>query len=449
MNKIKLYNTMTRSVEDFRPIRDNQVKLYVCGPTVYNFAHVGNLRAYLFDDLLRRVLKFAGYEVQEGMNITDVGHLVGDGDEGEDKLELGAKRENTDPLTIARKYEDRFFQDMEKLNIERPEEVVRATDAIEEQLEIIKILEEKGFTYSDEFAIYFDTSKLSDYGKLTGQKLEDKKVGVREEVVVDQNKKNPQDFVLWFFLAGRYKDHILQWPSPWGKGFPGWHIECSAISRKILGQSFDIHAGGVDHIGTHHTNEIAQSEAAFETPLANYWMHNEFLNIDSTKMSKSLGNVYTLTEIEEKGFDPIDFRYFVMSGHYRSKLNFTWQALEGARSTLRKIRALKGKSSNVENRTNVIDIVKDMLYNDLDTPKALARLHEANDFELWKYFEPVFAFDIERDDLISDEVKELVKKREEARSVKNWQLADELRGKIEKMGYQVEDAQDGVKIVRQ
>lgn len=445
---MKLYNTMTREKEDFKSIDKDRVRLYACGPTVYNYPHIGNMRAYVFDDLLRRVLEFAGFQVQEGMNITDVGHLVGDGDEGEDKLEVGARREKTDPLSIAKKYEKSFFEDLKKLNIEMPEEILRATDTIEDQIEIIKILEEKGYTYKDEFGVYFDTSKLKAYGKLTGQKLEDKKIGAREEVVLDSGKKNPQDFVLWFLLAGRYKEHVMQWNSPWGKGFPGWHIECSAISRKILGQPFDIHVGGVDHIGTHHTNEIAQSEAAYELPLANYWMHNEYLIVDGQKMSKSLGNIYTLKDLEEKGFDGEDFRYLVLSAHYRSKLNFTWQGLEGARATLKKIRALKGKPSEIKDREKVIAKVEDSLYDDLDTPRALAVLHEANDFELWKYFESVFALDLVKEEEMNEKVADLVSQREKAREQKNWQLADELRSRIGTLGYLVEDAPEGTKVVK-
>ncbi|MDO8513180.1 MAG: cysteine--tRNA ligase [bacterium] len=452
MKQIYLYNTLTRKKEGFKAICDMKVKLYACGLTVYSEAHIGNLRAYIFDDLLRRVLESDGYEVKHAMNVTDVGHLVGDGDEGEDKLELGARREKTDPLALARKYEEKFFEDLRNLNVELPHKVVRATEAIKEQIELIKLLEEKGYTYKDEFAIYFDTSKLLDYGKLTGQKLEEKKVGAREEVVVDSGKKNPQDFALWFFLAGKYEDHILHWPSPWGEGFPGWHIECSAISRATLGQPFDIHLGGVDHIGTHHTNEIAQSEAAYGLPLAHFWLHNEYLMVDGQKMSKSLGNVYTLADLKKKGFDPVDFRYFILGGHYRSKLNFTWQALEGARATLRKIRALEDIPSALENsgKEDIKAKVRAALFDDLDTPRALAILHEANDFSLWKDFENVLALDIEAVETreIPSEVRDLAKRREEARGKKDWQSADQIRGEIEKLGYGVEDTGEGIKLRR-
>lgn len=448
MDKVYLYNTMTRQKEELVPIYKGEVRMYGCGPTVYSNPTIGNMRAYIFDDLLRRTLKFAGYRVKEGMNITDVGHLVGDGDEGEDKLEVGAKREQTDPLTIARKYEEQFFKDLKELNILMPDEVVRATETIEEQIEIIKILEEKGFIYKDEFGIYFDTSKLDDYGKLTGQKLEEKKVGVRETVVVDKSKKNPQDFVLWFFLAGRYENHILHWPSPWGEGFPGWHIECSAISRKILGQPFDIHMGGVDHIGTHHTNEIAQSEAAFGTELAKVWMHNEYLIVDGQKMSKSLGNVYTVYDLEKKGFDPIDFRYLVLAAHYRSKLNFTWQALESAHATLKKIRALKDKPSGLDNREEVIEQVKAALFDDLDMPKALAILHEANDYLIWKHFDGIFALNLDQEIEIPAHIQELAKERDEARAKKEWGRADEIRREIEDNGFVLEDSDTGVRIIK-
>lgn len=450
MDKVYLYNTMGRKKVELKPIEDMKVRLYACGPTVYNYAHIGNLRAYIFDDILRRVLEFGGYEVVHGMNVTDVGHLVGDGDEGEDKLEVSAKRENIDPLTLSRKYEVSFLEDLKKLNIEMPQKITRATDTIAEQIDLIKLLEEKGYIYKDEYAVYFDTTKLADYGKLSGQKLEDKKTGAREEVIVDKSKKNPQDFVLWFLLAGRYKNHVLHWPSPWGEGFPGWHIECSAISRMILGQPFDIHVGGIDHIGTHHTNEIAQSEAAYGKPLANIWMHNEYLVVDNQKMSKSLGNVYILDDLVKKGFDPIDFRYFCLGAHYRSMINFTWKGLESARATLKRIRALENKKSVLSNEKTeeFKQKVKEVLSDDLDTPKALAILHEANDFELWRFFDRVLALDVDRkmDKEISPEILELMEERETARKEKKWDISDALRDRIEQLGYEIEDTGSESKI---
>ncbi|MBU2264882.1 cysteine--tRNA ligase, partial [Patescibacteria group bacterium] len=269
---IYLYNTLSRTKEVFKPIKKNKVGFYACGPTVYDFAHIGNLRTYIFEDILRRVLTYNDYKVNHAMNITDVGHLVGDGDDGEDKLEIGAKREGKNPMAIATFYTDKFWQDADKLNILRPNKILPATRAIKEQIEIIKILIAKGYAYKKTLAIYFNVAKFQNYGKLSGQKLDDKTTQARETVYVDAEKETRQDFALWFFLTGRYKNHILHWPSPWGEGFPGWHIECSAISRQLLGQPFDIHCGGVDHIGTHHANEIAQSEAAFNIPLAHYWL---------------------------------------------------------------------------------------------------------------------------------------------------------------------------------
>lgn len=449
---MKLFNTLSRKKEEFKSIDEGKVRMYCCGPTVYSPAHIGNLRAFLFSDTLRRVFEYAGYEVLHGMNITDVGHLVGDGDEGEDKLEVGARKEKMDPLSIARKYEKAFIEDLKKLGVELPQKIVRATESIEEQQRIIKILEEKGFTYIGEKAVYFDTSRWADYGKLAGQNLKEKKVGVREEIVVDEDKKNPQDFALWFFLKGRYANHILHWPSPWGEGFPGWHIECSAISREILGQPFDIHCGAEDLIGTHHPNEMAQSEAAFGVPLSNYWMHNYFLIADGQKMSKSLGNVYTLSDLIERGFEPEDFRYLLLGARYNATFNFTIKALEAARTTVRKIRALRHLPSTInhEKRLEYIKKVEEYLYDDLDTPKALAVLHEANDFTLWQKFDRVFVLNVDKKatEEIPKEVVDLSKQRERARGNKDWPLADELRERISELGYTVEDKPEGTKIYR-
>jgi cysteinyl-tRNA synthetase len=461
---MKLHNTLSRSIEELKPIKPNVIGLYTCGPTVYNFAHIGNLRTYIFEDLLRRTLEYSGYEVRQAMNITDVGHLTSDGDEGEDKMDKGAKREGKHPLEIARQYEERFFQDIEELNIEKPHEVLRATETIAEQIEIIKILEEKGFTYTDEFAVYFDTSKLPDYGKLAGQKLEDKKVGAREDVIVDIKKRNPQDFVLWFFLKGRYADHILRWPSPWGEGFPGWHIECSAISRKLLGQPFDIHTGGVDHIGTHHTNEIAQSEAAFGLPLANIWMHGDFLLVDSGRMGKSEGNFLTLDTVKQKGFSPLAYRYLCLTAHYRSQLNFTWESLEASGKALDKLYSFC--RSNSEKSGQVIKDYEqrfsDAISNDLNIPQALAVTWEMiNDksygegdkmSSLLKFDEvlglglanPPAKIEIE----IPAEIQELLTQREQAREQKDFAESDRLRDEIKNRGYGILDTDSGPKLER-
>ena len=443
------YNTMSRKKEEFIPLDKKQVKFYACGPTVYNYASIGNLRAYIFEDLLRRVLEHAGYEVIHAMNITDVGHLVGDGDEGEDKLEVGAKRENQHPLEIAKRYEAAFFEDMKQVNVGIPQKVLRATDSIDKQIEIIKILEDKGFAYKGEKAIYFDTSKLDDYGKLTGQKLEDKQTGAREEVVLDKDKRNPQDFALWFFLVGKYQNHILHWPSPWGEGFPGWHIECSAISRTLLGQPFDIHAGGVDHIGTHHTNEIAQSEAAFGVPLANYWVHNEFLMVDGQKMSKSLNNVYTLKDVKEKGFRPEDFRYFILSGHYRSKLNFTWKGLEAAKNARERLnRVIDGATEEGKASEEYLSKFDQRIFDDLDTPGALAvlwemirdsQLSQSDKAATFSNMNEVLGLDSKAGDQAPENIVKLAEERTKAREAKDFGLSDQLREKIADLGWTIED----------
>ncbi|MBI4090123.1 MAG: cysteine--tRNA ligase [Candidatus Kerfeldbacteria bacterium] len=466
-----LYNTLARRRETFRPIRPPDVGLYTCGPTVYSTAHIGNLRTYIFEDVLRRTLEFNGYRVTHGMNVTDVGHLVGDEDFAEDKIDVAARAEHKNPLEMAQMYEVQFFEDLKKLNVARPHTVTRATDAIAEQLEIISRLFAKGFAYQDEFAIYFDTTKLTDYGKLAGQELQEKRVGARAEVVVDFGKKNPQDFALWFFLAGRYKNHILHWPSPWGEGFPGWHLECSAISRKILGQPFDIHTGGVDHIGTHHTNEIAQSEAAFGLPLANYWLHGEFLILPDKRMGKSEGNKITLQEVIDRRIHPLAFRYLVLQTHYRQKLTFNWEALEAAQRGLLNLwlqvdtsrQTAKIGCAEYEHRFRVA------VNDDLNTPRALAVVHEmlgstypwSAKLQSLTAFERVLGLGLtptaERnhfvplDEAANRTVVGLITRREQARAERDFKTSDQLREQInsvlKKRGYLLEDTSEGPKVV--
>lgn len=435
--------------------------MYTCGPTVYHFAHIGNLRTYIFADLLRRVLEYGGYRVNQAMNITDVGHLVGETDFSEDKMEVGAKREGKHPLEIAKYYQNKFFEDCKQLNILYPHHVLPATQAIFEQIEIIQILVEKGFAYQDEFAIYFDTSKLPDYGKLTGQKLSEKMIGAREDVVIDKGKRNPADFALWFFLKGRYEHHTLHWPSPWGEGFPGWHIECSAISRKLLGQPFDIHTGGVDHISPHHTNEIAQSEAAFGTPLANVWMHGEFLLINSGRMGKSEGNLMILDELKSKGFDPLDYRYLCLTAHYRTQLNFTWENLEAARTARYRLNGeiMKGVIAN-ETSKKYEDLFLESIENDLNIPQALSVLwtlvkDENIDSNIKTStilkFDKVLGLNLEFgqslfEHEIPEEVEKLEVERARAREEKNFIKSDELRKQIENLGYEVLDTAEGQKV---
>jgi cysteinyl-tRNA synthetase len=455
---MRLYDTLTKKVDEFTPLDNQTVRVYTCGPTVYNYAHIGNLRSYIFADILRRALEYNGYSVKRGMNITDVGHLVGDADEGEDKLEVGAAREGKHPLEVAKFYEAKFLEDIQELNIEPANELLRATETIAEQIEIIKILEAKGLIYQDDSAVYFDTSKLPDYGKLSGQKLSDKKVGARGEVVVDTNKRNPQDFALWFFLTGRYKDHILRWPSPWGEGFPGWHIECSAISRKILGQPFDIHTGAVDLIGTHHINEIAQSEAAFGVPLAQRWMHGEFLLINNGRMGKSEGNAYTLAYLKEKGFSPLDFRYLCLTANYRTQLNFTWESLQAARTTLNKLydfaRSTTPSGTLLEQYDQQFTAA---INDDLNLPKALAVAWEmlndekflpADKMTSLLKFDKVLGLGLDQppEIMIPAEVQQLAEQREQARLAKDFTKSDELRQQIGALGYEVEDTPTGQKV---
>jgi cysteinyl-tRNA synthetase len=453
---LKLYNTLSRKTEDFKPLKTGEVSLYTCGPTVYNFAHIGNLRTYIFEDLLKRVLEYDGYKVNHAMNITDVGHLVGDGDEGEDKLEVGAKREGKNPLDIAKFYTDKFFSDTDALNIIRPSAVLSATQTIPEQIEIIKILFEKGFAYAGGQAIYFDTSKLSDYGKLSGQNLSDKKTAARGEVIVDKDKKNPADFALWFFLAGRYKNHILHWSSPWGDGFPGWHIECSAISRKLLGQPFDIHCGGVDHIGTHHTNEIAQSEAAFGVPLANVWMHGEFLQINSSKMAKSDGTFITLDTLKEKGFSPLDYRYMCLQAHYRTQLNFTWEALKAsAVARSRFVGSVTGEASNNVDKSYQQKF-QESINDDLNIPKALSvawdllsddKITQPDKVATLLNFDKVLGLGFQiAQELTPVDVAALLDQRSQAKQQKDFAKSDELRKQIEDLGYEVMDTAEGQKV---
>ena len=472
--KLQFYNTLTRKKEVFRPLKRGVVRMYTCGPTVYDYAHIGNFRTYLFEDILRRALEANEYRVRHAMNITDVGHLSGDQDFADDKIERRAEQEGKHPLEIAKFYETKFLKDLREFRILPPFKVIRASEAIPDQIKIIKKLEKKGFVYQDELAVYFDTSRLPDYGKLTRQKLSEKKMGVREEVVVDEHKRNPSDFALWFFLKGRYANHILRWPSPWGDGFPGWHIECSAISRKLLGQPFDIHAGGVDHIGTHHTNEIAQSEAAFGKPLARTWVHGEFLLIDAKRMGKSEGNLLTLAYLKEKGFSPLDFRYLVLTAHYRSKLNFTWKSLQSAANARKELEEFvreilkdkketksknKAKNPYLATEKQFFSAVAD----DLNTPKALAILwkfvhayrkskkkYPAAAYALFLNFDKILGLGLRDIKLvyIPNNIQQLVKKREEARQKKHWLEADSLREELKKKGWEINDTPGGTVVTR-
>lgn len=453
---MKLYNTLTRSIEEFEPLDGKTVKMYACGPTVYDYQHIGNIRKYIGDDILRRTLEMNGWEVNHVMNITDVGHLSSDSDAGEDKMEKGAKKFGKTVLEVAREFEEDFFKSLKKENILMPTVIARATEHIEDQIALIEVLVEKGFTYQTKQAIYFDVSKFPEYTKLSKQDLDDKMTGAREEVVVDSNKKNPADFALWFFKVGRFENHTLRWPSPWGEGFPGWHIECSAMAMRYLGPTIDIHTGGVDHISVHHTNEIAQSECATGLQFVRFWIHHEFLRVDEQKMSKSLGNIYTVTDIVNKGFTPLAFRYLLFQTHYRSEMNFTWEALEASQTALEKLYEVAAGYDSIH-KVSDIDYdgrFLDALNQDLNMPKALS--------VMWEMLRSKLAEDIKAATLremdkvlglsifehakmrtkIPESVLILAQERDLFRGNRQYTRADHLRHKIEKMGYIIKDTID-------
>lgn len=454
---LKLYNTLTRKKEEFVPIKKGTVKMYSCGPTVYNYAHIGNMRAYIFMDTLRKVLKYNGYKVKHVMNITDVGHLVSDADEGEDKMAKTARIENRSVYEIAKEYTDAFMKDIKALNIDTPEHIAKATEHIREMEIYVNDIVKNGYAYETSKGVYFDTSKLPNYGKmLSNNNIDDLKAGARVEV--DTEKRNPQDFALWIKAP---KEHIMKWNSKWGLCYPGWHIECSAMSRKYLGDKFDIHTGGVDHIPIHHENEIAQSIGATGHNLANYWMHVEFLLIDGGKMSKSLGNVYTLNDLKAKGIDALSYRYFTYSSHYRNKLNFTWDAIKSAKNSLNKLRDMIALHKDVNKKIDKNIISKyeeqflDAINDDMNMPVAISIVWEiakekekSNDFyELIKKFDSVLSLDLDKNDKedinIPEDIKLILNERKDARKNKDFAKSDELRDKLKDLGYIVKDTKDG------
>ncbi len=459
---MKLFNTLTKQKEEFVPLEEGHVKIYSCGPTVYQYAHIGNLRTYVFMDILRRVMKYNGYTLNHVMNITDVGHLIADADEGEDKMLKTAKEQKKTPWEIAEYYTGVFFQDTADLNIDMPEIVPKATGHINEMIEFVSGLIAKGYGYETSDGIYFDISRFKDYGKLSGLDIEGQIAGAR--VDVNEEKRHPADFALWKKAP---KEHIMQWPSPWGMGYPGWHIECSAMSRSYLGDVFDIHTGGVDHIPVHHENEIAQSEALIGKPAVNYWMHGEFLLVDNGKMSKSLGNTYTVADLKKHGIHPLAFRYLCLNANYRSKLNFTWEVIKSAQVSLDRL--LEGVLAH-KNGTDKIEpeLLKtfkqdfeDAVNDDLNIPRALGGVwnivrygKKSKDlYELLLEMDSILGLDFSSvkessNDEISPEIKELVDQRQQARKDKDWKLADEIRGKLKEMGITLEDTPQGVKIVR-
>lgn len=453
---LKLWNTIDRKLEEFKPIKKGKVGLYTCGPTVYNPATIGNLRTYVFEDVLKRTLMLLGYKVHHVMNITDVGHLVGDGDEGEDKVEREAAKQGKTAWDIAKMYEEMFDKDMARLNILAPtgKDRPHATDYIKQQIDLVAKLEKKGYTYRTSDGIYFDTSKFKDYGKLSKQKLEEKEAGARVEV--NEEKKHPADFALWKFSPAGAKRQ-MEWESPWGVGFPGWHIECSAMSEELLGQPFDIHCGGVDHITVHHENEIAQSEAAFDKPLANYWVHGEFLLVDGKRMGKSEGNAYLIDDLIAKGFDPLAYRYYCLGTHYRSKLNFTWEGLEGAQNALRKLQVDARRLPQAKGKADAewMERFKDELSEDLNTSQALATVWEMLKSDLEDKIKSATLQEMDEvlglglGDIIGKpiqapaEIVAIAEERQLVRESKDWKKSDELRDAIKQKGWLVEDGKDG------
>ena len=476
--KIQLYNTLTKKEEVFKPIDPPNVTIYSCGPTVYNYAHIGNWRSFLVADFLHRTLEYFDYRVKHVMNITDVGHLTSDEDTGEDKIEKEARHESKTAQEITEFYLQAFLKDRQLLNIIPPSFLPRATENIPEMITLIKTLEKKGYTYIIDDGVYFDTSKFPHYGRLSGQNLNEKKAGARVQVA--EGKKHPADFALWKF-SPKDKQRQQEWESPWGKGFPGWHIECSTLSTKYLGQPFDIHTGGVDHIGVHHENEIAQSEAACDTPLAHYWLHVEFLQMQGEKMAKSAHNFYILEDLQKKGYHPLAFRLLIFSAHYQSKQNFSWPALEQAQHNLEKIyhfsRRLLIKSREKEKISslkklsleNYLKSFREALADNLNTPEALAvvfqmiksieKMFDQNQLssdQASQVYQMILQFDrvlgLRISEKSSQEIKipqvvqQLVEEREKNRQESKWKEADILRERIQDLGYQVEDTSHGPQI---
>ena len=463
---LKLSNTLSRTKEEFIPIEQGKVRMYSCGPTVYNFMHIGNLRTFFFEDILLRVLKYNGYEVKYIMNITDVGHLVSDSDEGDDKMEKTAKLSGKSVWDIAKFYTDAFISDIKLMNILPPDKYTKATDYIPQQIEMVKCLEKKGYTYITNDGVYYDTSKFPDYGNLARLDIKGLQEGARVEF--SSEKKNITDFALWKF-SPKDKQREMEWDSPWGKGFPGWHIECSAMSKAELGNHFDIHSSAIDHIPIHHTNEIAQSEACNGEKYVNYWVHGDFLDMGNEKMSKSLGNFVTLQTLIDKGYSPLDYRYFLLMAHYKKKLKFSNEALDAARSGYRnlknKIKNLKQNSSPAESteisadpwREKFLETIND----DLNMPEAMAVLWEmlkddklghSQKLKLAYDFDRIFGLDLIKaaeetnEDEIPEEVMQLAEQRVEAKKNKDFKTSDEIRNRIKEKGFDILDKKDGFEI---
>lgn len=463
--KLTFYNTLTRKKEEFHSIDENRVRMYSCGPTVYSYAHIGNFRTYIFMDTLRRVLKYNGYDLKHVMNITDVGHLESDADEGEDKMEKAARKEKKDPYEIANYYTEIFLKDMEKLNIDKPEIITKATENISQMIDYVKEIIKNGYAYETSKGIYFDISKLDKYPVLSNRKLDDQIAGAR--VDVDPEKKNPYDFALWIKAP---ENHIMKWESPWGLSYPGWHLECSTMGRRFLGEEFDIHTGGVDHIPTHHENEIAQSKGATGKIPAHVWMHCEYLQVDGGKMSKSLGNTYTISQLQEKGISPLAFKLFCFTAHYRNKLNFTFEGAYGAQKALERL-----YDSYIKNANGVDDVDENTIKeyderflayinDDMNMPGAMSVVWDiarntkksAKFANLLLKFDEVLGLDMKNaekylvkfkqndSEELPAEIKKLVEERKNARAEKNWAKSDEIRDKIISLGYSIKDTKDGI-----
>ena len=469
---LELYNTMGRSMQKFTPRTPGNVGFYGCGPTVYNYAHIGNLRAFVFQDTLARSLRFLGYEVTHVMNVTDIGHLTGDNDDGEDKMVNQAREKGQSVLEVAEFYTKAFFDDIDRLNILRPTVMCKATDHIDQMIRLIQRIEANGHTYSAGGNLYFDISTFPGYGALANFNPDDLKAGTR--VDVDENKRNPFDFVLWF-TKSKFENQALVWDSPWGRGYPGWHIECSAMSMEYLGDQFDIHTGGIDHIQIHHTNEIAQSEGATGKKWVNYWLHNEFLVMDKGKMSKSSGEFLTLQYLIDKGFDPLDYRFFLLGGHYRSQLTFSWESMESARNSRRSLvqrlaRMTETAGSipealpSISRANEWIDRFRADIEQDLSTPRALsqlqglirdtdippaealaavARMDQVLGLDLIESAASLVASSKETGDLDDGRIDALIAERADAKKAKNFSRADEIRNQLKESGIILEDTASG------
>ena len=462
--KTYLYNTLTKSVDEFVPNEEGKVAMYTCGPTVYHFAHIGNLRSYIMEDVLEKYLRYVGYDVKRVMNITDVGHLTSDGDTGEDKMLKGAKREHKTVMDIARFYTDAFMADCEKLSIKRPDVVEPATNCIPEFIHMIEVLLEKGYAYIAGENVYFDTSKLDNYYVLSSQNEEDLQVGVREDVKEDTNKRNKTDFVLWF-TKSKFDNQELKWDSPWGVGYPGWHIECSCISMKHLGEYMDIHCGGVDNIFPHHTNEIAQSEAYIGHKWCNYWFHVNHLNTKNGKMSKSKGEFLTVSLLEEKGYNPMAYRFFCLQSHYRKPLEFSWDALDNVVSAYDKlVKRIANLSTDGEVDTAACEEWKmkfaEALSHDINTSSAItvlydmlkAELSDASKRVLVQSMDEVLSLQLEKaweekeadvDDELASYVEKKIEERKEAKKAKDFAKADAIREELLAKGIVLKDTREG------